>query len=182
MIHTIDCHVVRKVCEAYKDGLLNKQGIIAINLSGQSIGSKEVLACIKESLETFAVPPNHICFEITETAAMNNMQQAFEFIKSLKEIGCSFALDGFGSGLSSYGYLQNIPVDYVKIDGRFVKDIVNNPIDAAMVSSINEIAHLMGKKTIAEFVENDAIAEKLRGIGVNYVQGQAFGKPEAMDV
>lgn len=111
---------------------------------------------------------------------MNNMQEALVFINELKAIGCSFALDDFGSGLSSYGYLQNMPVDYVKIDGRFVKDIINNPIDSAMVASINEISHLMGKKTIAEFVENTEIGDKLREMGVDYVQGWGFGKPVAI--
>jgi len=185
LIQRIDCYVVQKACEAFQNKLFNansnKPLIISINLSGQSVGSQDVLACIKENLETHNVPAKHFCFEITETAAMNNMQQALAFINDLKEIGCEFALDDFGSGLSSYGYLQNIPVDYVKIDGRFVKNILNDPIDAAMVSSINEITHLMGKKTIAEFVESKEIADKLRDIGVDYIQGWASGKPIAVE-
>jgi diguanylate cyclase (GGDEF)-like protein/PAS domain S-box-containing protein len=181
LIQSIDRYVVAKVCEAYHSkffgDFLPHQQTIAINLSGQSLGDKKTLQFIKSNLQAYKVPPEIICFEITETAAINNMGQALDFIRALKEIGCSFALDDFGSGLSSYGYLQNIPVDYIKIDGRFVKDIVDNPIDAAMVASINEIAHLMGKKTIAEFVENTEIADKLRDIGVDFVQGWGIGKP-----
>ena len=99
------------------------------------------------------------------------------FIKALKERGCLFALDDFGSGLSSFAYLKNLPVDHLKIDGVFVKDIIDDPIDLAMVKSINEIGHVMGKKTIAEFVENDAILTKLREVGVDYVQGFGVSRP-----
>ena len=181
LIHSIDCYVVSKACEAYSEKLFGDVPVdkhtISINLSGQSMGAKEVLTCIRSSMEKYLVPPEVLCFEITETAAMSNMSEALDFINELKSLGCRFALDDFGSGLSSYGYLQNIPVDFVKIDGRFVKDMVSNPIDAAMVKSINEIAHLMDKKTIAEFVENTEIADMLREMGVDYVQGWGFGNP-----
>jgi len=100
-----------------------------------------------------------------------------DFINRFKSLGCSFALDGFGSGFSSYAYLKNLPVDYLKIDGAFVKDIVTDDIDYAMVESINRVGHVMGKKTIAEFVENDAILERLRDIGVDYVQGYGISPP-----
>ena len=181
LIQSIDRYVVAKVCEAYHGKIFGdfrpQRQKISVNLSGQSLGDDKTLQSIKTNLRRYEVPPEVICFEITETAAINNMGQALDFIRALKEIGCSFALDDFGSGLSSYGYLQNIPVDYIKIDGRFVKDIVDNPIDAAMVASINEISHLMGKKTIAEFVENSEIADKLRDMGVDFVQGWGIGKP-----
>ncbi|MCZ6576341.1 MAG: EAL domain-containing protein, partial [Gammaproteobacteria bacterium] len=119
-----------------------------------------------------------ICFEITETAAIANLENATKFMKTLKERGCRFALDDFGSGLSSFAYLRNLPVDFLKIDGVFVKDIVDDPIALAMVKSINEIGQVMGKKTIAEFVENEPILEKLREIGVDYAQGYGVGRPQ----
>ena len=106
---------------------------------------------------------------------------AIGFISTLRELGCRFALDDFGSGLSSFGYLKNLKVDYLKIDGMFVKDIVDDPIDHAMVKSINEIGQVMGMKTIAEFVENDEIKGMLREIGVNYAQGYGIGKPQPLD-
>ena len=104
-----------------------------------------------------------------------------KFISTLNGFGCRFALDDFGSGLSSFGYLKNLSVDYLKIDGMFVKDIVDDPIDHAMVKSINEIGHVMGMQTIAEFVENDVIKGMLKEIGVDYVQGYGIGKPQSLN-
>ncbi len=118
-----------------------------------------------------------ICFEITETIAIANLAKAVHLIKELKRRGCRFALDDFGSGLSSFAYLKNLPVDYLKIDGNFIVDIVDDPIDFAMVRSINEIGHVMGINTIAEYVENEKIATKLREIGVDYLQGYAISIP-----
>ena len=106
---------------------------------------------------------------------------AIKFITTLKGLGCQFALDDFGSGLSSFGYLKNLSVDYLKIDGMFVKDIIDDPIDRAMVKSINEIGHVMGMQTIAEFVENDVIKGMLKEIGVDYAQGYGIGKPQPFD-
>lgn len=123
------------------------------------------------------IGPSQICFEITETAAIANLPAAMSFISTLKDRGCCFALDDFGSGLSSFAYLKTLPVDFMKIDGRFVKDMVNDPIDCAMVEAIHRVGHIMGIKTIAESVENQAISEKLEGIGVDYVQGYAIAKP-----
>ncbi len=153
----------------------------AINLSGRSVGSDEFLKFVMHQFVETAIPPEKICFEITETAAITNVASATRFIAALKEIGCQFALDDFGSGLSSFAYLKNFPVDFLKIDGAFVKAIVDDPIDLAMVKSINEIGHVMGTKTIAEFVENDAILKKLSEIGVDYVQGYGIGKPHRLD-
>jgi EAL domain-containing protein (putative c-di-GMP-specific phosphodiesterase class I) len=124
------------------------------------------------------IDASKICFEITETAAISNLSAANTFIAALKKLGCSFALDDFGSGLSSFGYLKNLPVDYLKIDGMFVKDMVDDPIDRAMVKSINDIGHVMGMRTIAEFVENDAIMGQLIEIGVDCAQGYGIGKPQ----
>jgi EAL domain-containing protein (putative c-di-GMP-specific phosphodiesterase class I) len=118
-----------------------------------------------------------VCFEITETAAIANLSGAMRFIEVLRRIGCRFALDDFGSGLSSFAYLKSLPVDFLKIDGVFVKDIVEDPIDRELVRSINEIGHVMGKRTIAEFVENREILAALGEIGVDYAQGFELGKP-----
>lgn len=151
-----------------------------INLSGQSLGEESFLEFVLQQLDETAILAEQICFEITETAAIANLTGAVRFIDSLKQRGCRFALDDFGSGLSSFAYLKNLPVDFVKIDGVFVKDIINNPLDFAMVRSINEIGQLMNKKTIAEFVENETILDKLRELGVNYVQGYGIGRPEPL--
>ncbi|MEM7280804.1 MAG: EAL domain-containing protein, partial [Pseudomonadota bacterium] len=119
-----------------------------------------------------------ICFEITETAAIASYSQANRFINALKELGCLFALDDFGTGLSSFGYLKHFPVDFLKIDGSFVKEILHDPIDREMVRSINEIGHLTGKKTIAEFAENVEIINMLRSMGVDFAQGFGVAEPE----
>ncbi len=153
----------------------------SINLSGHSIGDGQFLAYVSEQLEKVKIDPAKICFEITETAAIANIGNATKFITALKGLGCYFSLDDFGSGLSSFAYLKNLPVDFLKIDGVFVKDMVHSPIDQAMVKSINDIGHVMGKKTIAEFVENDAILERLRHIGVDYAQGYGIAKPEPLE-
>ena len=123
------------------------------------------------------MPATKVCFEINETATISNLTQASEFIKQLKNIGCRFALDDFGSGLSSFTYLKNLPVDFLKIDGVFVKDIASDPVDLALVKSINDIAHVMGKKTIAEFVENESTLTLLKQINVDYIQGYCNGRP-----
>ena len=127
------------------------------------------------------VPAEKLCFEITETAAITNLVSATRFITALKGWGCHFALDDFGSGLSSFAYLKQLAVDFLKIDGVFVKDVVNDPINLAMVKSINDIGKVMGKRTIAEFVENDGILEKLREVGVDYAQGYRVGRPKPLD-
>jgi diguanylate cyclase (GGDEF)-like protein/PAS domain S-box-containing protein len=150
---------------------------ISINLSGQSLADQNILDLIINRLSETDIKNEKICFEITETAAISNLGKAINVISTLKALGCRFALDDFGSGLSSFAYLKNLPVDYLKIDGMFVKDIVDDPIDRAMVKSINEIGHVMGMKTIAEFVENDEIKGMLREIGVNYAQGYGIDIP-----
>jgi EAL domain-containing protein (putative c-di-GMP-specific phosphodiesterase class I) len=157
--------------------LLQQIDSIAINLSGLSIADEKFLAFSIDQLSAHPDIAEKICFEITETAAINNLNNAQRFIEELNSLGCQFALDDFGSGLSSFAYLKNFPVDIVKIDGLFVRDIVDDPINLAMVRSINEIAQLMGKKTVAEFVENDQIKSQLQLLGVNYVQGYGIHKP-----
>ena len=150
----------------------------SINLSGQSITDKRFLKKIESKIHKNGIDGSKICFEITETAAISNLVLASHFISALKELGCKFALDDFGSGLSSFAYLKSLQVDYLKIDGIFVKDIINDPIDLAMVKSINELGHIVGVKTIAEFVESDEIKFLLKDIGVDYAQGYGIGKPE----
>jgi diguanylate cyclase (GGDEF)-like protein/PAS domain S-box-containing protein len=151
--------------------------LLSINLSGHSLGDSQLMGHIIERFKEGHIPAEKICMEITETAAITNLTSATRFIKMLKEWGCRFALDDFGSGLSSFAYLKNLPVDYLKIDGLFVKDILDDAIDYAMVKSINEIGHVMGKKTVAEFVDSEAVLEALGVIGVDYAQGYAVGKP-----
>jgi len=160
---------------------LNNLNQCSINISGLSFGNEDLLNFIIQQLDEYNIPGNKICFEITETAAISNLTSAASFIRRLKESGCKFALDDFGSGLSSFAYLKNLPVDYLKIDGVFVKDMLDDPIDLAMVRSINEIGHVMGKKTIAEFVENKKIFDKLNEIGVDYAQGYGVAMPKHLE-
>jgi diguanylate cyclase (GGDEF)-like protein/PAS domain S-box-containing protein len=152
-------------------------GVCAINLSGQSFGDDKFLPFVIEQFQRSGIDARKICFEITETAAVSSFSQANRFIQSLKELGCQFSLDDFGTGLSSFGYLKHFPVDYLKIDGSFVRGILTDPIDREMVRSINEIGHLTGKKTIAEFAENAEIIETLRSLGVDYAQGYGVAQP-----
>ncbi len=157
---------------------LNALSMCAINLSGLSLSDPNLLAFIEGQFKLTNMPAEKICFEITETAAIANLSIAIEFIARLKALGCKFSLDDFGSGLSSFAYLKNLPVDFLKIDGFFIKDIEHDPVDLAMVKSINDIGHVMGKKTIAEFVENRQILQTLHEIKVDYVQGYCMGTPK----
>lgn len=150
---------------------------LSVNLSGVSLGDKETLEFIEEQFKKYAPVPGAIGIEITETAAIQNLSQAVMFMKCLKKYGCQFSLDDFGSGLSSFYYLKSLPVDFVKIDGGFVCDMENDPLDTALVKSINEIGHVMGKKTIAEFVSNRNIANMCKDIGIDFAQGYYFSKP-----
>lgn len=156
-------------------------GCCAINLSGGSLGDSMVRETISSYLEGSSLLPYKIKFEITETSAIANLSEAQRFIHSIKSYGCQFSLDDFGSGLSSFAYLKNLPVDNLKIDGLFVKGIAEDQLDLAMVKSINDIGHVMGKTTIAEFVENDEIRQLLVDIGVDYGQGYGLGRPLPLD-
>ena len=152
--------------------------LCSINLSGQSLGDDKFLPFVIDQFQMSGLDATKICFEITETAAIASYSQANRFINALKELGCKFALDDFGTGLSSFGYLKHFPVDFLKIDGSFVKEILHDPIDREMVRSINEIGHLTGKKTIAEFAENEEIITMLRGMGIDYAQGYGVSEPK----
>jgi diguanylate cyclase (GGDEF)-like protein/PAS domain S-box-containing protein len=152
--------------------------LCSINLSGQSLGDDKFLPFVIDQFHRSGIDATRICFEITETAAVASFSQANRFIQALKELGCKFALDDFGTGLSSFGYLKHFPVDFLKIDGSFVKEILHDPIDREMVRSINEIGHLTGKQTIAEFAENAEIIQMLRSLGVDYAQGYGVSQPQ----
>jgi diguanylate cyclase (GGDEF)-like protein/PAS domain S-box-containing protein len=183
LITKIDRWVIKKAFSVLLENpdFTENLNFISINLSGQSITEEEFHAfIIKEMLDSL-IPPEKICFEITETAAILNLNIASQFISKMKLLGCRFALDDFGSGLSSFAYLKNLPVNFLKIDGMFVKDISDDPIDHAMVKSINEIGHVMNMQTIAEFVENDEIKGMLKEIGVDYAQGYGIGKPKLFE-
>ena len=183
LIEKLDAWVVTNACEflAQNAAFAEEIDFVSINLSGRSLTNEKFLESIFHIFKQTGISTQKVCFEITETAAVSNMHSAIKFIKSLKEIGCQFALDDFGSGISSFGYLKKLPVDFLKIDGMFVKDIVEDPIDYAMVKSINEVGQLMEMKTIAEFVENDEIKIKLKTLGVNYGQGYGLGKPMPLE-
>lgn len=150
---------------------------LAINLSGATLANDEMLEFISSKIKKMSFSPSKIKFEITETAAISNLREANHFIRTLAELGCAFSLDDFGSGLSSFGYLKQLPVQSIKIDGMFVKDMIDDPLDFEMVKSINDIGHVMGLETIAEFVENEEVWRKLQSIGVDYGQGYHIGRP-----
>ena len=152
----------------------------SINLSGPSISDKNFLGFVIDQLENKGVPAEKICFEITETAAITNISSASRLISTLRGLGCSFALDDFGSGVSSFAYLKNLAVDLIKIDGVFVKEICDDPVSQALVKAINDMGHAMGKRTIAEAVESQEIFEELRRIGVDYAQGFGITEPRPL--
>lgn len=164
-----------------KPEFLARLSICSINLSGLSLSDETMLTFIDQQFEQWQIPTQKICFEITETAAISNLTYARQFIDGLRDKGCLFSLDDFGSGLSSFAYLKNLPVDFLKIDGLFVKDILHDKVDRAMVESINSVGHVMGKKTIAEFVENQEILAQLDLLGVDYAQGYGIAKPVPLD-
>ena len=183
LITSLDQWVVSHTFSWYAGhAVTDLQGLdtISINLSGASVSDAGFLGFIKSELLLHEVPPGVICFEITETAAIANLQAATEFINELRRLGCRFALDDFGSGMSSFAYLKNLPVDYLKIDGSFVRDMETDVIDCAMVNSIHQLGNVIGTKTIAEFVENDGILAKLAEIGVDYAQGYGISRPQPL--
>jgi EAL domain-containing protein (putative c-di-GMP-specific phosphodiesterase class I) len=155
--------------------------LCTINLSGHSLGNLEFHQFLMQKCMQGRVPLDKLCFEITETAAISNLALGTRLMRTLRRMGCKFALDDFGSGLSSFSYLRDLPVDFLKIDGVFVRGVDKDPINLAVLKSINEIGQLMGKQTIAEFVENDAVLQKLREVGVDYAQGYGIGQPQPLD-
>ncbi len=155
--------------------------LCGINLSGQSLGDETFYDYVSCLMDSHQVPAAAVCFEITETSAISNIEVALEFIRKMRARGCRFALDDFGTGVSSFSYLKKLPLDYVKIDGSFIRELLHEPVDEAMVKSINHIAHTLGIKTIAEYVENDELLARLRELGTDYAQGYAIARPAPLD-
>lgn len=180
MMPSLDRWVISRTLNwlAEDDARVQDLEICAINLSGHSFTDDKFLSFVELELERTKVPPHKICFEVTETATIINLSSAMQFIRALRRHGCRFALDDFGAGMSSFRYLKNLPVDYLKIDGNFVRDIDVDPMNFAMVKSINDIGHVMGIKTIAEFVETPSVMAKLQAIQVDYAQGYLIGAPQ----
>lgn len=188
MMLSIDRWVIRAVChhiqsvrdslpplEAMAESRRRAPALYSINLSGMSLADAGLQDYITEQFVHYAIAPEQICFEITETAVIANLPKAQAFMHKLKALGCRFSLDDFGSGFSSFGYLKALPVDYLKIDGVFVRDIASNAINRAMVKAINEVGHVMGLKTVAEYVEDAATLAVIRELGIDYAQGYAVG-------
>jgi diguanylate cyclase (GGDEF)-like protein len=180
LMSSIDYWVIDKTfSELAEHSQQSPQGCqVSINLSGQSLNDPVSFAAyIENKLEHHQLDARNICFEITESAAIANIDEARFFIDQVHELGCSFSLDDFGTGLSSFAYLKNLQVNFLKIDGSFVSDIVEDPVCESMVSAINQVGHAMQLQTVAEFVENDAIRQKLVKIGVDFGQGYGLGRP-----
>jgi len=183
MMAAVDRWVIKSAFHQYVKLFDQDENIkIAINLSGNSLADSSLLQYVRTQIADSGINAGNICFEITETAAISNLERAVEFIGDMKDLGCEFALDDFGSGVSSFTYLKNLPVDYLKIDGSFVQDMVNDHINVAMVAAINEVGHVMGIKTIAEFAESAEIIQQLTNLGVDYAQGYAISTPMPIDV
>ena len=179
----VDRWVITKIFKWMADhrDALEDIAAFTINLSGQSITDDSFLGFVLEQMNNTHIPQHKICFEVTETVGITNLSDASAFIMEMKKTGCTFALDDFGSGMSSYAYLKNLPVDLIKIDGVFVKNMESNSIDYALVKSICEVGHFMNKKVVAEYVENDTILNLLCAIGVDYAQGYAIDEPGPLD-
>jgi len=182
LIERIDCWVVTNVIRWLEE---NPQGdrkiMFSINLSGRSIGSRTFHDFLRETLIAAKIDMSSLCFEITETAVVDNVERSVEFINSIKQLGVRFSLDDFGTGLSSFSYLKQFPVDYLKIDGEFVRDILEDDKSFVFVRSMTEVGHCLNMEVIAEFVESDTMFEKLREANVDYVQGYTVGKPVSID-
>ncbi len=178
LIEKIDCWVVTRIIQWIKDNEDAAKGIMfSINLSGRSIGSQTFHNFLKESLQASNFKKNTLCFEITETAVVRNIERSIEFIKSIKKLGVQFSLDDFGTGLSSFSYLKQFPVDYLKIDGEFIRDIIEDDKSFVFVRSMAEVGHCLGMKVIAEFVESDTMFGKLREANIDFIQGYYVGEP-----
>lgn len=178
LIREIDRWVVRRAIRLLSEfRQAGRELCLEINLSGQAFTDPELLSLIRQELAATSVEPANLIFEMTETVACDNMAEAQHFIADLKALGCRFGLDDFGVGFSSFNYLKHLPVDYLKIDGGFIRDLPRDPVDQHLVKAIVEVARGLGKKTIAEFVENEETAHLLREYGVDYSQGYHIGRP-----
>lgn len=184
LMSAIDRWVISTAIETLATALEGEANIsrdvFGINISGGVLGEPDFLEFVKQTLEEHNLPPSILCLEITESVAIANLDQAIRFVDELKEMGSSFALDDFGSGFASFSYLKQLPVDFLKIDGSFVRHITKNSLDYAMVEAVNQIGHVMNLETIAEFVEDEATVNILRKLGVDYAQGYFYGKPQPL--
>ncbi|MEZ5590456.1 MAG: EAL domain-containing protein [Gammaproteobacteria bacterium] len=183
MMVAIDRWVVSSALAQYATvfkNAVNGSGIMAINLSGLSLTDPDMTNYIQTELKNSRVPPDCICFEITETAAIRNFAQAKRFVSELRQLGCLFSLDDFGSGLSSFSYLREFSVDYLKIDGSFVRRMAQDKVNHTLVSAINDVGHAMGMQTIAESAEDKETVSLLKNMGVDFVQGYGISKPRLL--
>mgnify|MGYP001818682072 CR=1 FL=1 len=182
LMSTLDRWVIHealsKLADRSEDG--DAKFTLAINLSGTSLSEDRFLDFVKAELEAQKLPKGAICFEITETAAISNLSRVVHFMRALKELGCKFSLDDFGSGLSSFTYLKNLPVDYLKIDGHFISNVAEDTVDESMVKAIHEVGSAMGIETIAERVETREVLEKLGALGVEFAQGYYIARPTSV--
>ena len=179
MPHKLDRWVLQAACDHVRSGRVRASvsEIVAVNISGASLGDDGFRAFARRTLLDSGMDPRAFCFEITETAAIGHLGQAMAFMQEFKALGCKFALDDFGSGLSSFGYLKNLPVDFLKLDGAFVRDILSDPVDRAMVGAIHQVGRAIGIPTIAEWVESAAVRDEIARLGLDYAQGYAIEKP-----
>lgn len=182
LMHLIDRWVIRTLFRNWATVVGDEQSIYAINLSGSSINDDQFIDFLHEQFALHLISPQRICFEITETVAIANLTKASHFIQELQRLGCRFALDDFGAGMSSFAYLKSLPVNYLKIDGGFIRNIMTNSVDDAIVTAITHIGNVMGIWTIAEFVENSAILERITAIGIDYAQGYGIAEPRPLVV
>jgi EAL domain-containing protein (putative c-di-GMP-specific phosphodiesterase class I) len=185
LMRTIDRWVVERACSDFRR-IAKAQGVerpveISINLSGHTLSSPDFADYVREKLAQYGVPPTAICFEITETAAIANVERARTLVEDLRAMGVRFWLDDFGSGLSSFNYLKHFPVDGVKIDGLFVKGVARSQLDYSLVEAIQKIAVTLGLSTVAEYVENEDIARTLLRLGVPWGQGFHLGIPRPLE-
>jgi diguanylate cyclase (GGDEF)-like protein/PAS domain S-box-containing protein len=183
LMPTLDRWVVHEALSVLADR--NDKGparyTLAINLSGTSLSEDRFLDFVIEELVKQKLPEGAICFEITETAAISNLSRVVHFMHALKKLGCKFSLDDFGSGLSSFTYLKNLPVDYLKIDGQFIRNVANDDVDESMVKAISDVGHAMGIETIAERVETKQVLDKLGSLGIEFAQGYYIAKPASVE-
>jgi diguanylate cyclase (GGDEF)-like protein/PAS domain S-box-containing protein len=180
LMRDVDRWVLRETLRNFASA--SADSVVSVNLSAQSLCDDEFLDFALEAIAASDIDPRILCFEVTETAAMSNLSRAQEVIRTLQAKGCRFALDDFGSGLSSFGYLKNLPIDYLKIDGSFVKNILDQPLDRAFVQSMSDLGHLMGIATIAEYVENAEVERVLVDLGVDFAQGYGIAAPRPIAV
>jgi len=184
LMPSIDRWVVRRACEllgAYNKSISEESARFAINLSGQSLRDESFLQFVIDQIEKSELPPNVLCFELTETATIGNLAKAQDFMRTLQNLGCQFALDDFGTGVSSLAYLKDLSVNYLKIDGSFVRDSVHNARSDSMIKAIAQLAKVMCMETIAEYVETDSLRVKMTELGVDYGQGFAMGKSQPLE-